>query len=64
MAKTRPCRECGATIELRENELHEIGVALAQHTSMPPNYWQERYKAEQKLKAVRAVIEEILNANK
>lgn len=34
-----------------------IHRALLDHTSMPGNYWQDRWRAEQKLRAALAVAE-------
>lgn len=38
-----------------EAEQRAIARALADHTSMPPNYWQDRWQAEQKLRMVEEV---------
>ena len=43
----------------RSAELAAIEGARLTHTSMPPNYWQDRWKAEQKLRAGLAVEEEL-----
>jgi len=47
---------------LHSAEMAAIEDARLTHTSMPPNYWQDRWKAEQKLRAALA-IEEIINAH-
>ena len=40
-----------------EAEQEALRYARDTHTSMPPNYWEERWRAEQKLKAALAVVE-------
>jgi len=43
----------------RSAELAAIEGARLTHTSMPPNYWQVRWQAEQKLRAAQAIEEEL-----
>ena len=42
---------------VRQQELHDIAAAKAEHASLPANYWHERYRVEAKLRAARAIRE-------
>lgn len=44
---------------LHSAEMAAIEDARLTHTSMPPNYWQDRWKAEQKLRAGLAIEDEL-----
>jgi hypothetical protein len=46
-----------AVDDARAEEQRMIADCVRDHSSMPPNYWHERWRAEERLKAARAMVE-------
>jgi hypothetical protein len=58
MATRRLQRTLGdELIDAVTREQRLIRSALENHTSMPDNYWHQRHKLEQQVKAINAIVE-------
>lgn len=47
---------------LREREVAAIATAKGEGTSLPPNYWERRARAEAKLRVIAAALTAFSNA--